>query len=49
MKNANLAIIIGCYVGGIGVIRSLAVRNIRIIALSYEDVDFAHRAKYVSE
>lgn len=43
------AIVIGCYVGGIGVIRALAGRGIHIIALSYEDVDFAYRSRYVSE
>jgi predicted ATP-grasp superfamily ATP-dependent carboligase len=48
MKKHN-AIVIGCYVGGIGVIRSLANKGINIIALSYEKVDFAHRSKYVNE
>ncbi|MFZ1519514.1 MAG: hypothetical protein WAU11_12095 [Ignavibacteriaceae bacterium] len=47
--NKRTAIVIGCYVSGIGVIRSLANKNIRIIALSYEEVDFAHKSKYVSE
>lgn len=42
-------IVIGCYVGGIGVIRSFANKPVKIIALSYEKLDFAHRSKYVKE
>lgn len=42
-------IVIGCYVGGLGVIRSFANKPVKIIALSYEKIDFAHRSKYVNE
>jgi len=41
-------IVIGCYVGGLGVIRSFANKPVKIIALSYEKIDFAHRSKYVN-
>lgn len=42
-------IVIGCYVMGYGVIRSLAEKEVEIIALTYDSADFAHRSKYVSE
>ena len=42
-------IVIGSYVMGYGVIRSFANKPVNIIALSYENVDFAHRSKYVAE
>lgn len=34
---------------GLGVIRAFANKPVDIIALSYEDSDFAHRSKYVKE
>lgn len=42
-------IVIGCYVMGYGVIRSLADKGFEIIALTYDNADFAHRSKYVSQ
>lgn len=45
----NKVIVIGCYVGGLGVIRSFADKPVDIIALSYEKLDIAHRSKYVKE
>ena len=43
------AIVIGCNVNGLGVIRSLGLKNFRITALYYDRLDFAHASKYVFE
>ena len=42
-------IVLGCYVGGLGVIRALGPHRCRIIAASYNDTDFAYVSRYVSE
>ena len=42
-------LVIGCDVGGYGVIRALGEKGIYPIALTYDDVDFAYSSKYVSE
>ena len=42
-------IVVGCYVMGLGVIRALHLRNIPIIAMTYEKSDLAHTSKYVLE
>jgi predicted ATP-grasp superfamily ATP-dependent carboligase len=42
-------IVIGSYVMGYGVIRSFANKPVKIVALSYENVDFAHRSRYVDK
>lgn len=43
------AIVVGCNVNGLGVIRSLGLKNFRITALYYDRLDFAHASKYVFE
>lgn len=43
------AIVIGCKVSGIGVIRSLGVEGFKIVALYYDRTDFAHASRYVYE
>lgn len=46
----NKAIVIGCHVNGLGVIRSLASKQFQIAAMFYnKNVDFAHTSKYVYE
>ena len=46
----NKAIVIGCHVNGLGVIRSLALKNIHVIALHYDKTaDFAQTSCHVSE
>ena len=45
----NKVILIGCYVGGLAVVRSFANKPVDVIALSYEYADIAHRSKYVNE
>lgn len=46
----NKAIVIGCHVNGLGVIRSLASMQFQIAAMFYnKNVDFAHTSKYVYE
>jgi predicted ATP-grasp superfamily ATP-dependent carboligase len=47
MKIKNKAIVLGCHVGGLGVIRALGVNNIHSIALTYDNFDFAFTSKYV--
>lgn len=46
---AKMVIVIGCYVGGYGVIRSLGMMGFQIIALHYSRTDFGHVSKYVHE
>lgn len=43
------AIVIGCQVNGLGVIRSLGLKGFQIIAMSYDGTDFGHASKYVYE
>jgi D-aspartate ligase len=43
------AIVIGCAVGGLGVIRSLGLKGFHIIAMSYDRTEFGHTSKYVYE
>lgn len=43
------AIVIGCGIGGLGVIRSLGIEGFNIIALYYDRTDFAQASKYVYE
>ncbi len=43
------AIVIGCGIGGLGVIRSLGIKGLRVIALYYDNTDFAQVSKYVHE
>ncbi|MGH7799961.1 MAG: hypothetical protein ACREOW_04935 [Thermodesulfobacteriota bacterium] len=44
------AIVIGCHVNGLGVIRSLGLKQLQIIAMFYNQlIDFAHTSKYVHE
>ena len=43
------AIVLGCHVGGLGVIRALGINNIYSIALTYDHFDFAFTSKYVIE
>src|SRR5579885_2784419 len=43
------AIVIGCHVCGLGVIRSLGLKGFQIIAMSYDGTDFGHHSKYVYE
>src|SRR5262245_55791081 len=43
------AIVIGCHVNGLGVIRSLESRDFQIAAMFYADIDYAHTSKYVHE
>lgn len=43
------AIVIGCHVCGLGVIRSLGLMGFQIIAMSYDRTDFGHASKYVYE
>jgi|SRR3989304_7659240 len=44
------AIVIGCHVNGLGVIRSLGLKQFQIIAMFYNKmIDFAHTSKYVHE
>jgi hypothetical protein len=43
------AIVIGCHVNGLGVIRSLGLKGSQIIAMSYDGTDFGHTSKYVYE
>jgi predicted ATP-grasp superfamily ATP-dependent carboligase len=42
-------IVIGCGVSGLAVIRALGRHNCYIIGLTFDDEDFAHVSKYVSE
>ena len=42
-------IVLGCHVGGLGVIRALGPHSCHIIAASYNRTDFAHVSRYVSE
>ena len=41
------AIVIGCDVGGLGVIRSLGIKGFKVLALSYDRTDFGNASKYV--
>lgn len=43
------AVVIGCKVGGLGVIRSLGAEGFKIIATYYDRTDFAYTSKYVYE
>ena len=44
------AIVIGCHVNGLGVIRSLSWKNFHIVALFYDEkVDFSHVSSLVNE
>ena len=43
------AIVIGCDVNGLGVIRSLGLKGFQIIAMSYNRTDFGQASKYVYE
>lgn len=44
------AIVIGCHVNGLGVIRSLGLKQFQIIAMFYNQlIDFAYTSKYVHE
>lgn len=43
------AIVIGCHINGLGVIRSLALENFQITAMYYDKTDFAQASKYVHE
>jgi predicted ATP-grasp superfamily ATP-dependent carboligase len=43
------AIVIGCHVCGLGVIRSLGLKGFQITAMSYDRTDFGHASKYVYE
>ncbi len=43
------AIVSGCHVCGLGVIRSLGLKGFQIIAMSYDGTDFGHHSKYVYE
>jgi predicted ATP-grasp superfamily ATP-dependent carboligase len=43
------AIVIGCHVNGLGVIRSLHWKKFRITAMFYNDIDFAQASRYVHE
>lgn len=43
------AIVIGCHVGGLGIIRSLGLKDFQIIAMSYDATEFGHTSKYVYE
>ncbi len=45
----NKVIVIGCSLTGYAVIRALANRNVRIIAMTYERRDVAQLSRYVSE
>ena len=49
MYNKNRAIVLGCHVGGLGVIRALGMNNVQSIALTYDNFDFAFTSKYVIE
>jgi len=42
-------LVIGCQVGGLAVIRALGRHNLHILALTYDDDDFADASKYVTE
>ena len=44
---ANLAIIIGGYVNGLGLVRSLAAQKRKIIIITTQPYDIAHHSKYV--
>jgi predicted ATP-grasp superfamily ATP-dependent carboligase len=43
------AIVIGCHVNGLGVIRSLKSKDFQIAAMFYAQIDFAHTSKFVQE
>ncbi len=43
------AIVIGCYIGGLGVMRSLREMGFHIIALSYHNMDFGYSSNYAHE
>jgi len=43
------AIVIGCGVNGLGIIRSLGLKGLQIVAMSYDKTDFAQASKYVHE
>lgn len=46
--DSNLAIIIGGYVNGLGLVRALAAMNRKVIVITTKPYDIAHRSKYVS-
>ena len=46
---SNKVIVLGCHVGGLGVIRALGPHHCRIIAATYNKTDFAYVSRYVSE
>lgn len=46
--DSNLAIIIGGYVNGLGLVRALAAMNRKIIVITTKPYDIAHRSKYVN-
>ena len=45
----NKVIVIGCKAGGLGVIRSFSDKPVDIIALTYDDFDYAHKSRYVNK
>ncbi len=49
MRDRNKVLVIGCHVSGLAVIRALGMRNIHVVAMSYEKTDFGNVSKYVSE
>jgi hypothetical protein len=43
------AIVIGCGVAGLGIIRSLRLKGFEIVAMPYYGMDFSHVSRYVNE
>ena len=43
------AIVIGCHVSGLGVVRALGRMGVPVVAVSYESSDIAQHSRYVSE